>query len=131
VRKDKSYMTTGKLYRLRGMARNKHEQCLRVGYPRRATRSCSGLPQLNGSYLPYHGVKRRGSKAVIYKDGALFLCLGPVIAVYPETQWVQGIELTDTTILIAYKLLAPDGRMVEITARGNKSKFAEVKSRKR
>ena len=127
--KDKSYMTTGKLYRLRGMARNKYEQCLRTGFPRRASRSCTGLPRLIRSHR--YPLGRRGTKAVIYEDGALFLCLGPVIAEYPETQWVQGIELTDTTILIAYKLLALDGQMVEIAAHGNKSKFAEVKSRKR
>jgi hypothetical protein len=105
-----SYMTVGKLYRLRGMARNKYDQCLRIS---RFYSRMGRMPRLRAVQL--------GVYEDIYRDGTLFLCLG-----YVKPPWSSTDNLIET-----YKLLTPDGQLVEIAAAGNKSKFAEVKNRKR
>ncbi len=98
-------MTPGKSYIIQNMNKNKHDKCFAISpynYP--PYEDDSILVKCNTYGYPI-GQRR-------YNEGSVFMCLNKVV-----DKWDR----------VMYRILTPDGKTAYLLARGNKTKFRELK----
>jgi hypothetical protein len=98
-------MTPGKLYKLRGLQKNKVERYMGLS---------SGYG-VNDASLLVRCRKSGWPTGVRYTDGDVFVCVS--IDTSKQYSWTP----------VRYKVLTPAGEMATIIEEGNKTKFKEVK----